>query len=488
MEPSRRFLRRAAAASWLLAGVGCAVGPNFHPPSAPSGAGYEPGSSPTSLGDAKDAQKVDVAAKVREDWWRLFGSKKVDALVGEALAQSPSIAEAEASLRRSQDDMRAGYGVFFPQADVAAGVSRQLVSLYKFGENAPGSTFNLFTVSGTVSYTVDLWGGERRQVEGLRAVVEAQRYALVGAQLTLASNVVDAVIAQAGYRSQVDATRDTVLLEQEQVRIAETQERAGVASYANVASTKSQLAVTQALIPPLLEKIDQSADLLAMLTGRTPAEWKDAGVQLDELTLPRELPLSLPSKLVQQRPDILISQAQLHSASAAIGVATAAMLPNITLSAGYGNNATTLGGLFGPNTSLWNVGAGLAAPIFHGGTLYYQRRAAVDAYDQALASYHDTVLSAFEQVADVLRGLQHDGEAVAANDEAVKRSEEAVRLLQANYEAGVATYLQVLVADTQYLTARIALAGAVAQRLQDTVALYMALGGGWWEKQATAQR
>jgi NodT family efflux transporter outer membrane factor (OMF) lipoprotein len=376
--------------------------------------------------------------------------------------------------------MRAGYGVFFPQADVGAGATRQLVNLQKFGSAAPGNTFNLFTVSGTVSYAIDIWGGERRQVEALRAVVEAQGYALTGAYLMLSSNVVDAVVAEVAYRAQVDATRDTILLEKEQVKIAQAQASAGVGPYSSVASAQSQLAATEATLPPLLEKIDQTADLLAMLTGRTPGQWHDASIALEDIALPSELPLSLPSELVRQRPDVLISEAQLHESSAQIGVATAAMLPSLTLSATYGDNALSPGGMFGSNTSFWNIGAGLTAPVFHGGTLSYQRKAAVDAYDQALAQYRGTVLSAFEQVADVLRALEHDADAVSSQDEAVKASSDAVRLLQANYAAGVATYLQVLVADTQYLTARIGYVGAVAERLQDTVALYTALGGGWW--------
>ncbi len=480
----RQLARGGAAIACAVIVAGCAVGPDFHEPEAPKGAGYTPGGEPSKMGAGAEAQKVDATSKLRADWWKLFGSAKIDALVGEAFARSPSIAEAEASLRRSQDEMRAGYGVFFPQVDAAAGAKRQLFSPAMFGQSSSGSTFNLFTVSGTVSYTLDVWGGERRQVEALRATVDAQRTALTAAYLMLSSNLVDAVIAQAAYRSEVDATLDTVLLEREQVRIAQTQADAGVASYANVASTKSQLAATEATIPPLLEKMDQAADLMAMLTGRTPAEWRDPHVKLDDITLPAELPLSLPSALVEQRPDVLISEAQLHVASAGIGVATAAMLPNLTLSAGLGDNATALSSMFGPGTALWNVGAGLAAPVFRGGTLYYQRKAAMDAYDQALAQYRTTVLSAFEQVADVLRALQHDADLVSADGEAVRTSGDAVRLLQANYAAGIATYVQVLVADTQYLTARVGYAGAVAQRLQDTVALYVALGGGWWSSPA----
>jgi outer membrane protein TolC len=316
----------------------------------------------------------------------------------------------------------------------------------------------LFSLSGTVSYGLDIWGGERRQVEGQRAGVDAQRYTVAATYVILTSNVIDAIIAQAAYRDEIDVTKATVALLGEQVRIAKAQVVAGTSPYANVLTLQSQMASTEATLAPLEEKIDQAADLLAALTGKTPATWKQPIIALSDLQLPEELPLSVPSRLVRQRPDVLIAEAELHAANASIGVATAAMLPNVTLSAGYGTGNTVLGGLFDP---------------------------AIDARDESAADYRQTVLGAFQQVADTLRGLGHDADALVAQKEAVDAAERAMGLLQANYQAGIATYLQMLVADIQYLQAKLGYVQVVAQRLQDTVALCVALGGGWWNVPAS---
>jgi NodT family efflux transporter outer membrane factor (OMF) lipoprotein len=433
--------------------------------------------APTAPADGK-AQRFIEGGAVASDWWRMFRSPALASIVDRALAANPGLDKARATLRENQDLLRAGYGVFFPQIDARAGASRQL------SNTAPGilpsSTFNLFTLSGAVSYTVDVWGGQRRQVEALAAGVDAQRYALASATMMLASNAVDAVVAQAAYRAEIDATKATLVLLREQVRIATAQATGGTVPYATVLSLQSQVASTEAMLPALESKIDQANDLLAALSGATPATWVGPAVALDDLHLPEDLPVSVPSDLVRQRPDILIAEAELHAANAEIGVATAAMLPNITLSAAYGANSTSLGDLFAANSPFWNLGAGLTQPLFHGGALYYQRRAAIDARDATAAGYRQTVLDAFEQVADTLRALDHDAEGLAAQTEAVDTAQKALSLLQANYQAGIATYLQVLVADMQYLQAKTAYVEAESLRMQDTVSLYVALGGGWW--------
>jgi len=461
-----------------LVGLGCAVGPDFHRPAAPTDRGYTPEPAGSTVVAGGKVQHFVEGEKVAADWWRLLECPALDAIVLEAIAANPGLESARASLRRSQDGLRAGYGVFFPQVNASAGAARQ-----KYNP-APGvlpsSTFNLFSLSGTVSYALDIWGGARRALEGLVAQVDQQRYALAGTYVMLSGNVVDAVVAQAAYRDQIEATRAAIVLQKEQLRITEAQATGGTVPYANVLSIQSQVASTEAILPPLEEKIDQAAHLLAALSGRTPGEWSQPRLVLADLHLPRDVPVTLPSELVRQRPDILVAEAALHAANANIGVATAAMLPSLTLNAGFGVNSTSPGNLLASNSTVWNLGAGLTQPIFHGGALYYQRKAAVDARDEAAADYRQTVLGAFQQVADALRGLQHDAEGLAAQTEAVDAAERALHLIQANYQAGIATYLQVLVADQQYLQARIAYVGAVAQRLQDTVALYVALGGGWW--------
>lgn len=457
---------------WLAA-TGCSVGPDFHRPAAPNDQGYLPGGQPSTEDAAGKAQWFDRSRDVGGAWWEMLQSPPLNAIVRGALAANPGLDSARASLRRTQDNLRAGYGVFFPQLDGSGGASRQRTNM------APGvlpsGTYNLFTASATVSYTIDIWGGGRRQIEILAAAVDAQRYTLAAAYVMLTANIVDTVIAQAAYGTEIDETRATLVLLRDQVRIAAVQAEGGTAPYSNVLALESQLASTNATLPPLEQKIDQAANLLAALSGLTPANWPGAPVALTDLALPQNLPLSLPSVLVRQRPDVLLAEATLHAANAGIGVATAAMLPNITLSAGYGVAST--GGSWSP---LWDLAAGLTQPLFHGGTLYYQRKAAVDARDAAAADYRTTVLGAFQQVADALRGLGHDADAVSAQTEAVDTSSRALHLLQVNYKAGIVTYLQVLVADIQYQQAKIGYVQAVAQRLQDTVALYAALGGGWW--------
>lgn len=464
-----------------LLAVGCSVGPNYVRPEAPKIKGYTSAPVPAATTAAGGvAQRIDRSNQLAADWWRLLGCPKLDAIVAEALANNASLEAAQATLRKSQNTLRAGYGVFFPQVDVGAGAGRQQYSPARVGSPLPPSVFNLLTLSGTVSYTLDAWGGQRRTVEGLRAQVEAQRYTVIGAYLILSGNVVNTLVASAAYRAEIDATKELVALEEEQVQLTDAQAEAGTVPYASALSLKSQVASTRATVPPLQEKVEQADHLIATLMGRTPAEWSPSSIALDDFKLPDEIPLSLPSELVRQRPDILVAEAQLHSVTAQIGVATAALLPNLTLSGSYGANSASAADLFSSGSVFWSVAAALAQPVFHGGALWYQRKAAMDGRDAGLATYRQTVLSAFAQVADSLGALQHDAETLNADAEAYQAAEAAFHLVQTNYQSGLANYLQVLTANTQYLQSRISFVEAEAQRLQDTVALFVALGGGWW--------
>jgi len=274
-----------------------------------------------------------------------------------------------------------------------------------------------------------------------------------------------------------------ISLLKEQVSITEAQAEAGIAPYVNVLSLRTQLASTEATLPPLHQRLSQAEHLLATLAGRTPAEWTPPEVDLADLKLPGDLPISLPSDLVRQRPDILAAEAQLHIASANIGVATAALYPTVTLDGTYGQNSTSLKDLFMNKSNYWSIAANASTPLFHGGTLWFQRKAAIEGYQQFLANYRQTVLSAFAQVADTLRALEHDAETLLAESQALSTSGQALKLIQTNYVAGTATYLQVLVANLQYRQAQVAYLQAVTQRLQDTVTLFVALGGGWWDVQ-----
>jgi len=469
---------RAAWASLLA--TACAVGPNYARPPAPATAGYTPRPlAATAVGDGR-AQLFVPSDRLAPDWWRLLHAPAVDALVGDALAHSPTIEAAQAALRRSQASLRAGYGVFFPQADLSAGASRQRYSPARVGSPLPANVFNLFTVSGSVTYSLDVWGGQRRTVEALAAQAEGERYALLGARLVLASNVVNTVIAAAAYRAQLEATRQLIDLQEDQVGLGRAQAEAGTVPYASVLSLQSQLATTRATLPALQQRLDQAENLLASLSGHFAGAWSPPVIALAELTLPAELPVSLPAALVRQRPDILIAEAQLHASTAQIGVATAAMLPNVTLGASYGANNPALADLTATNSIFWSLLAGVTQPLFRGGMLYYQRQAAIAARDQALASYRLTVLDAVAQVADSLTALSHDADAAAAQSEALRAATDAFGLIRINYEAGLANYLQVLTADQQLLQSRLAVIQVEGQRLQDTVALFAALGGGWW--------
>ena len=471
-----RRLGVTALAAALLAG--CAVGPDFVRPQLPPGAGYLSGGEPKAAVVAGGEEQHFVSgAKITDDWWRLFGSAKLDGIVRESLAGNQSVQAARATLRQSDANLRAVYGVFFPQADATFQAVRQKQA--GNGGSAGGSIFNLFTLSASVSYALDIFGGERRSVEGLRAQADVQRAQLSGTYLTLTGNIVTTVVAEAGYRDEIRATQEMVALMQEEIEVTEAQVEAGTVPYANLLSLRSQLATIEATLAPLRQKVDQSDHLLALLSGRTPAEWLTPEIGLADLTLPGELPLTLPSDLVRQRPDILAAEAQLHAASAEIGVATAKLFPSFTLDGSFGRSNNSIVQLFSAGSGLWSIALNASAPLFHGGTLWSQKKAAEEAYQASLANYRLTVLSSFSQVADTLRALEHDGEALRAQSRALETADEALRLIRANYQAGIATYLQLLVANSQYHQAQIGYLQAKAQRLQDSAALYVALGGGW---------
>lgn len=464
---------------------GCAVGPDFVRPKPPEVDNYTQGAELTATIKADgQSQHFVKGAKILPDWWTLFNSDKLDSVIKEAIAGNPTLQAAQSSLRQSQDNLRAGYGVFFPKVDAGFDATRQKFSPARIGSNAPSTVFNLFTLSATVSYALDVFGGQRRAVEGLQAQVDVQRAMLLGTYLTLTGNIVNTVIAQAGYREQIKATEQIIAFQKEQTGITETQVRAGTVPYSSLLSLQSQLASTEALLPPLKQKLSQTEHLLASLSGRIPAEWTPPQVDLSELLLPGELPVTLPSILVRQRPDILAAEAQLHSAGTEIGIATAAMFPSFTLNGTFGQNNGTMNSLFKSGSNFWSLGADVATPLFHGGTLWFKRKAALEGYQQSLATYRQTVLGAFVQVADTLRALEHDAEGLHAQSQSLKTSGEMLRLIQAGYQAGVANYLQILIANGQYQQARIAYLQAQTQRLQDTVALFVALGGGWQEAAA----
>jgi len=461
--------------------TGCAVGPNFVPPQPPPVDHYtsegEPARTVTADGQA---QTFEAGAQVAQEWWQLFKSPQLDAIIKEAVAENHNLQAALARLRQSQETLKAGYGVFFPQFAGSFSAQREKFSPAQFGTVFPGSTFNLFTATASVTYLLDVFGGQRRTVENLAAQRDYQKYTALAANHTLLGNVVNAAIAGAGYRAEIEATEKLIGYQQEQVRLTENQVKAGLTPYANVVSLQAQLAATEATLPPLRQNLSRTQHLLAALVGLTPAQWAPANFNLTEFTLPRELPLTVPSELVRQRPDILAAEAQVHSASAQIGVATAALLPSFSLSADIGKNLTDITRFFSSASgNFWSFGGSVSQP-FRAGSLWFQRKAAIEAYQASWSDYQQVVVSAFQQVADTLKALEHDAQLLKAQAEALSAAQQALQLVQANYGSGLVNYVQVIIANYQYQQAKLGYIQAQALRLQDTAALFVALGGGWW--------
>jgi NodT family efflux transporter outer membrane factor (OMF) lipoprotein len=463
----------------LGAFLGCTLGPNFEHPEKPPVQRYTEGVEPSVTVAAEGhVQRFQYGAEIGKEWWRLFGSEELNGMVKTAIAENQTLQAAQARLRQSREILNAGYGAFFPQADGNFSITRQKFPSARFGGSFETSIFTLYTAAATVSYDFDLFGRTRRTVESLQAQVDYQQYEMDVTYLSLVGNIVNASIAQAGYQAQIEANRRIVEFEREQLKITEAQADAGVIPYSDVYSVRSLLAGTEAALPLLEKQLSRSRHLLASLVGRAPGQWSPPSIHLDELSLPPEVPVSLPSVLVRQRPDIMAAESSLHVASANIGVATAAMFPSITLSADYGQASTNFGNLFKGISNYWDYGGSITGPIFHGGSLWFQRKAAIEAYQESMATYRQTVLDAFTQVADALRALEYDALALQAQSLALKSADDSLRSVKANYQAGVANYLDLLVADRLYRVAEVGYIQALVLRLQDTSALFVALGGG----------
>ena len=464
----------------LLLLSGCAVGPDFVRPEAPPVSHFNRGGDPAETPAINGvSQRFEHHASPSAEWWRLFGSRQIDSLVTRALDENPGLQAAEASLRQSQANLRAGSGIFYPQVSAMFSQTREKSSPAVTGSPLAGNIFNVTTLSATVSYSLDVFGGQRRAVEGLSAQVDQQRALALGAYMTLSGNIVNTAIAMAAYRAELEEVEQMIAFERDQLGIAEKQYQAGLTVYAGVLALRNQLAALEATRPPIRQKLSQSEHLLATLLGKAPAEWDPPAIMLSDISIPSRLPLSFPSDLVRQRPDILVAEAQLHQASAGIGVATAAMFPGFTLNASYGRTSPVMNSLLDEKNSVWGLNGNITAPLLNGGTLAAKRRAAIDAYQQSAALYRQTVLVAFGQVADVIRALEHDAELTQIEAQAVKDTSLSLDLVKVNYKSGLVNYLQVILADIQYHQARMGYLQAQAQQLQDTTALFVALGGGW---------
>ena len=480
--------RRLLVGLLSCAAAACAVGPNYRAPPAPQTPGFVPGSLPAATSAAPltggEAQRFVDGLDIPGQWWTLFKSPQLNALIDQAFANNPTLESAQAALRQANETMAAERGAYYPSVTGAAQFERQRESLAGLG--IPGlpssSIFNLSTASLNVSYTLDMFGGIRRQVETLQAQADYERFTLEATYLTLTANIVTAAVTEASLRAQVAATEDIARSQQSQLDITQHRLSAGGASRADVLQQQATLQSTLASLPPLRSQLAQERNQLATYVGSLPADYRGAEFQLDSLTLPLDLPVSLPSKFVEQRPDVQEYAALLHKATAQVGVATANMLPQLTLTGSYGGEATQFSNLFSPSALVWSAIAGLTQPIFKGGQLVHTRRAAVAAAQEAAADYKATVITAFQNVSDTLYALQADADALAAQMTAERTAADSLALVQVQFKSGGASHLQVLTAEQTYQTAAINLVKARAQRFADTAALFQALGGGWWNR------
>lgn len=490
---TRAIARSLRVALFSGALAGCAVGPNYKPPAPPQVDAYVAQTlAATAQTDVAGgvAQRFDAGADLAGDWWTLFHSAPLDALIKDALANNHDLKAAQAALRVAHENTLAQRGGYFPSVGADLSASR---------EHDPGASlapvpsnnaflYNLFTPQLNISYAPDVFGLNRRTAESLQAQEQATRFEMIATYTTLTSNVVVTAVQEAATRAQIDATRQ--LIDDDTRMLALLQYRAdkGDASGLDIAGQQSQLAQAKATLPPLIKQEAQLRDQLAVLTGRFPSQLPEQQLTLADLQLPSDLPLSLPSTLVQQRPDIRQAEANLHAASAQVGIATANRFPNITLSADKGSTALAIGNLFKAGTGFWNIAADIAAPIFEGGTLLHQQRAAKAAYTQAAEEYRGTVLGAFQNVADTLAALQQDADALNAAAAAERAARTTLDLSQRQLRDGYIDTLALLNAEQSYQQTRIALVQAQADRYADTAALFQALGGGWWHRAEFAEK
>jgi NodT family efflux transporter outer membrane factor (OMF) lipoprotein len=488
MTITRNFcVVRLAMGSALLILGGCAVGPNFHKPAAPNVSGYTPTpvstTSSTTTVAGGEAQHFVEGADIPAEWWTLFHSQPLTDLVERSLKTNPDLKAAQAALTVAKENVLAQRGAYFPSVSAGFAASRSKTS----NEIAPVPNANIFNYSlytpdVSVSFVPDVFGLNRRTVESLKAQEQEARFALIATHITLSSNVVVAAIQEASLRAQIDSTHELITINTNMLEILRTQYSNGYVSRLDVAAQESQLAQIAATLPPLEKQLAQQRDLVAALSGGFPSQDIPEKFELSTLELPQDLPLSLPSQLVQQRPDVRQAEENLHSASAQIGVAIANRLPNLTLTADAGSMALAFGSIFGAGAGFWDLGASVTQPIFQGGTLLHRERAAKAAFTQAAEQYRSTVLTAFENVADTLNALEQDAESLKTAAAARDAAKMTLDLTQQQTQAGYTNYLALLSAEQAYQQAVIALVQAQANRYADTAALFQALGGGWWNR------
>jgi NodT family efflux transporter outer membrane factor (OMF) lipoprotein len=474
-DPWRYWPFEVLAAAYFSATLSsCAVGPDFAPPPAPAVERF----TPEKTGSPGGGQRFHEGADIPAQWWKAFGSERLDALIDAALAQNPTLEAADAAIRVAQFNSDAAVGGFFPQVGLASSSNY----IYSSGDSTTTTVtqtgYSFFTKQVNVSFAPDVWGANRRLVESLDAQTEAARYQHQAAALTLVANVAKAAIEEASLRAQIAVTRKLVDVQQERLTLLQRQLAVGAISGTDILSQETALAQTRQTLPPLETRLAQQRNLLAALAGRYPSDEIAETFELSGLSLPRDLPLSLPSQVVAQRPDIKAAEAQVHAASAKVGVALAARLPNIVLTGNGGSGAFQVAQLFAPGTMYYNLAGGVAQPLFDGMTLLNKHRAAEAGFDQAEAQYRSAVVNAFQNVADVLRALQGNARAVRDARAAEAAARQYLGKVKSQLTAGAVSQLAVVDAQRAWLATTISRFQTEAQRLTNAVALYVALGGG----------
>ena len=491
---------------------GCAAGPNYRKPQAPAGAAYAPAPLPEASSTAPvhggEVQHFVPGRDVPFEWWELFQSPALDSLIKQAFKANPTIAAAQASLAQAQELVYAQRGFFFPTVAALTQAERHKVSgntnssstigvqgngtdlLPKredpnhFPQNLP-SYYTFYTAELTVGFVPDVFGGNRRQMESLAAQKDAQRFALEATYITLASNVVAAAIQEASLHAEIQATREIIEADEKSLQVLRDQFRLGYAMRIDVAAQEAALAQARTTLPPLLNQFEQTRDLMRALVGKLPNE-EDPVFELDALQLPPDLPVSLPAMIIEQRPDVRAAEAALHAANAQVGVAVAAMLPQFSITGEYGGSATQIPWMFRHGGPFWSLYGDVSQPVFQGGTLLHQERAAKDALKQAAAQYQSTVIAAYQNVADTLHISLSDADTLSADVEAENSAKVTYDLTLRQMQAGYVTYLTLLSAETAYQQTLLTRVQAQATRYGDTVALFQALGGGWWNRKEVA--
>ncbi|MBF0484139.1 MAG: efflux transporter outer membrane subunit [Candidatus Omnitrophica bacterium] len=459
-----------------------AIGPNFKRPAAPNVARYTNDDRMPNLPEPI-SQKFIYEQNIPAEWWALFRCKKLDQVIRLAIDGNPTLAAAKATLQKAKEEYTAKTGVaYFPNISADLSMSRQKTSTAAAGiSEGKGTIFNFYGASVKISYLFDVWGGARRELEALQSQVNFQDLQLQAAYLTITSNIVASVGKEVAIRGQINAMKAVIDIQEKQLALIEKQLDLGGADRSQVLAQKTALEQTKAQLPALDRELAYTRHQLAVLVGKFPNEESTLPeFDLSELTLPQDLPVTLPSELVRKRPDIRMSEELLHAACAEIGVATANMYPQFILNSGFGPESNTIKELFNGNNIIWNIGANIVQPIFRGGELKAKKRAALAAFDQAAAEYRQTVLYAFQNVADVLRALETDAATFEAQIAAFNTAEEYFKLAKEQFNNGAVSIFILLDAERQFNLTRIGVVQAQAARFADTAALFQALGGGWW--------